>query len=320
LTLPFWIQSAFFEPPGERITDMAVLSLCLLGLVNSALYVFLRVSRDNSLLCSGKSHCLNDPDWYAFNSTELAIASQINKPVDPEQNLPGPPVPNKDSYRGSGITYALSSAKYQPPQTMQTPNVPMSTTGKKMPFQHMDRRSSIPSQYRRRTNYSIFPTRFSSRQPREIIRNSSLTTDDAEDILRPPKPSFGRHRRFSSDISAATVQIGLRISNIAMPVPMQKGLNESTHSLGLASPTHLTRLSALSSHPMSSSTSVETPAPLFVGKRETEKTPLWSKEEQAEVNQHQEDTSKLTSPKKQWPLPERLSLLPKKTYKQGPWI
>lgn len=304
---------------------MATLALSLFGLVNAVLYVILRIRRDNTLLCSGKSRCAIGNHWREVGSSELALARQITKPIDLERNNSAIQVPDPAKEEKDDV--------YKPPSALVTwnrfresrasnANEALTASGGRSRLESLERHFPFPRQYRNGPRYSVFPRR-SSQPPRPPMHNSH-TAEDNESLLRPPQPAFSQHRRDSSEISAATVQIGLRLSNVAMPVAMQQEVDASVQSLSLNSPVNQVRSSALASQSTPSLTELNKsqvlpPPPLMVPKRDKGVSPL-RYSERAGNEEPQRETVLTTSERKAWPLPDRLSLLPKKTYRQGSWI
>jgi hypothetical protein len=92
-------------------------------------------------------------------------------------------------------------------------------------------------------SYSIFPPTDSVLQ---VGRSGLSVNDSVGDVLLPPRPTFLRHRRFSSEVSAATVQIGLQLSDVVMPVAFYQGPSSSTLSLPLVSPVQQAGISQIS--------------------------------------------------------------------------
>ncbi|KAL9623306.1 MAG: hypothetical protein Q9160_002413 [Pyrenula sp. 1 TL-2023] len=85
---------------------------------------------------------------------------------------------------------------------------------------------SLPSSSRKRSNYSLYPAQDSDRS-----RSPTSVYADDDGPLAPPRPSFFRkHRRDSSELSTATVQIGLRLSHSALTA-VGHGGRDSVHRI-----------------------------------------------------------------------------------------
>ncbi|EEH16846.2 hypothetical protein PABG_06933 [Paracoccidioides brasiliensis Pb03] len=208
LVLPFWVQDTFWRIANNSSTLMGSVALNSFGIVYAFIYLLLRANGGNMMIGPGTKawmkHSLKRVD-----STELALEAQITTPIVTED--PKRPYFEKEVYFPPDNDRLEETGPMKPQPTLNQVPAP----------RHRARHSRKPS------NYSLFPARDSSRQTRRFILNFNTSR---EDILAPPRPSYARHRRFSSDISAATVQIGLRLSNIAMPGPMQHQ-NSSTMTL-----------------------------------------------------------------------------------------
>lgn len=85
---------------------------------------------------------------------------------------------------------------------------------------------SLAPSSRKRSNYSLYPAQGSDRS-----RSPTSVYADDDGPLAPPRPSFfRRHRRDSSELSTATVQIGLRLSHSALTAVGHSG-RDSVHRI-----------------------------------------------------------------------------------------
>ncbi|EAS37297.3 uncharacterized protein CIMG_02651 [Coccidioides immitis RS] len=361
-TLPFWIQATTSHATNAAAMIMSI-AINLFGIVNGVLFLLLRATGQNLITRSANPVWFMKPPRRYTDSTEMAVAQQMIMPVGLERN-------NSIVKRGD-----FSSGRFGQRREPEQPD-----RGR--------RRNSIPE--------AVFPDGRSSMerltagiQSRESFLSLSTTsrdrssglssivpmTDIDDFILLPPQPYFS-HRRRSSDISAATVQIGLCLSSIPVPLPAQQAHNSSkvTH-IPVDPPETLTSArfsgpkktstdgssasldSSLPIHPLqvnppSLKWSLEdVSAPTYTTNERSDSTldppPLALESVPNRASQRLTDLrasyetnssrSKLqgglpSNPKSSqavprrgrndsaWPLPERFSLLPDKTYSQIPWI
>ncbi|PGH10751.1 hypothetical protein AJ80_07401 [Polytolypa hystricis UAMH7299] len=203
--MPFWLNAGFSRHPTSDVLQlMGSIALNLFGLVYAFVYLLLRAKGVNMMIGPGMSNWVARP-WRRLDPTAVAMAEQINKPIVPNQkgfnSLDDGRVQDFDIPR-DGRRDSLSWMDEKTPTTGQSSlGLTRSPT-------------ALSSSARKRSNYSIFPVRASSRNTRRFV----LNLNDSHEGLMPPRPVVTRHKRFSSNISAATVQIGLRLSNIAMPL------------------------------------------------------------------------------------------------------
>ncbi|OJD20685.1 hypothetical protein ACJ73_07979 [Blastomyces percursus] len=216
LVLPFWIQATFLRGVSNFSLLMGSIALNLFGIVYAFIYL---------LFCANGSNIMIGPvtsTWSKelskrHDSAERALIRETNAPITSENR--------RESYVEKKNFLSGDEDNLEEARLLKT-NSPKPT-----PFNPISTPHPLVLHSRKPSSYSLFPTNVSSRNPRRFILNSN---NSREDMLAPPRPSYARHRRFSSDVSAATVQIGLRLSNIALPAHIQNR-NSSTTSLGLFS-------------------------------------------------------------------------------------
>ncbi|EGC48351.1 conserved hypothetical protein [Histoplasma capsulatum var. duboisii H88] len=215
LVLPFWVQGAFLQRASSSSLVMGSIALNLFGVVYAFIYLLLRANGRNMMIGPGDSAWSKDLS-NGFGSTELALATQVNQPIVAEKW--------HESYLEK--TNHLSSDE----DDLKDEQRPKTRSLKRLPFNPISIPHPPALHSRKPSSYSLFPTRDSPRITKPSVLNFH---DSRDDMLAPPRPSYIRHRRFSSEVSAATVQIGLRLSNIAMPAHFQSH-NSSTISLGIS--------------------------------------------------------------------------------------
>lgn len=192
------------------------------------MHLLLRSNADNMAIRPVNAPWGKQRSWRLFGSTDLDtnMAQHITTPIGLERNNSlARLTSNEKNEDGSdleagqrSIAQSDSSDRAEGckvfPAFSQFPNAPISS-------RHT----------RKMSNYSLFPP--ASGRSKGIIPRLS-DWKDHDSALLPPRPAFSRrHTRFSSDISSATVQIGLRLSNVA--TPSLQGANASTSNLTIPS-------------------------------------------------------------------------------------
>ncbi|OAT12335.1 hypothetical protein BDBG_07694 [Blastomyces gilchristii SLH14081] len=213
LVLPFWIQATFLRGVSNFSLLMGSIALNLFGIVYAFIYLLFCANGRNIMIGPVASTWLKKRSK-RHDSTERALIPEINQPIICENR--------RESYLEKKDFLAGDEDDLEEPRFLKTKNP------KPAPFNPISTPHPLVLHSGKPSGYSFFPTKASSRNTRRFVLNSD---DSHEDILAPPRPSYARHRRFSSDVSAATVQIGLRLSNIALPAHIQNH-NSSTTSLG----------------------------------------------------------------------------------------
>ncbi|PGH14389.1 hypothetical protein AJ79_03031 [Helicocarpus griseus UAMH5409] len=219
--LPFWVQGTFWRIPSNAAMLMGSVALNLFGIVYAFIYLSLRANGGNMMIGPGAS-AWEKASMKRLDSTGLAVAAQIAKPIITDEQ--------------KGLYYEKEDCLLADDSELEEERLMKEKSSKLEALNQAPIEQEPTSHSRKPSNYSLFPTRDSSRHTRRFILNFN---NNHEDALVPPRPSYARHRRYSSDISAATVQIGLRLSNVAMPGAMQSH-NSSTMSLPM-SPIHPVR-------------------------------------------------------------------------------
>lgn len=201
------------KPSGHR-SQMAAIALNLFGLVNGFLHLLLRSNADLLAIRPLQAPWAKKRALRLFGSSDLDIGTHIATPVALEHSgslhrLVGSSDEKRDiESRGRlfspGSQFTPREKSPRVPKTL--PPSPLRQLPTSVPFRHS----------RKKSNYSLFPA---PKSESKRVASSVYGDNDQEVVLRPPRPLFfRRHRRDSSEISSATVQIGLRLSNLAMPL------------------------------------------------------------------------------------------------------
>ncbi|KAL7625018.1 hypothetical protein AAE478_004232 [Parahypoxylon ruwenzoriense] len=265
LIAPFFIYLTISDPmddnggPGLTLSMIATVVANVTGLTTGGLYLFLR-SNTIATISPKNKHAeyerqklkhqirVRGANDISFNGHILQPVSgpQYFSKTESQESLMG----DKSYFaeRGEGVfrvdpndpnplrSNAVFDAIYIPraPEPAQISATPLNTHSRK------------PS-----ASYNLFPSKNQSNttsdallQPTAYIPNpqpnpapTSTPFRDVNDTLKPPptvRSSWNRHRRESSLASSATVQIGLRLSNIADIGPISKVTTEigRVHTLG----------------------------------------------------------------------------------------
>ncbi|KKA19947.1 hypothetical protein T310_6061 [Rasamsonia emersonii CBS 393.64] len=195
--IPLWGQVTFSR--RSQVTFMmATIALNVFGIVNSFFHLLLRSNADSMAIRPPATSWQGNRKWKFFGSNALDIGHHITSPVAlPDDSAT---VSRSSSKRDKSDVEAAGQSK--PDANKSLPPPPLLT---------------VPKHYQKRSQYSVFPTKESTRQLLRPLHPPSSIYEDDENLLRPPEAPFASHQRHSSGVSMATVQIGLRLSNVSIP-------------------------------------------------------------------------------------------------------
>jgi hypothetical protein len=175
---------------------MATVALNTTGIIMSFLHLILR-SHGDSMIIRAPDSWQGHRRWKLFSSRSMNVGYQIAEPVV--------------MYSDAGQS---QKALHGTPQRSDTVN--KANPHKSLPPPPILKIPGYGGHGRKKSQYSIFPTKESTRQ----LLHARPSIYEDEDLLIPPRPLFSfQHQRNSSDVTHATVQIGLRLSNIDPPPP-----------------------------------------------------------------------------------------------------
>ena len=170
------------------------------------LHLLLRTNADVTVIGPVKAWVRSQ--WKFFSSSDVDMGAQMKMPVAMEGSLNTPRLTQgaSEKYRELLSPVTLTQRlDTRSPRTAHSDS-PLPVPPKPMLSGGLTRNESI--------NYSAFPA--NNPQPQRSPINPSLEAD--ADVLLPPQPLFSRrHQRDSSNISSATVRIGLRLSHGILP-------------------------------------------------------------------------------------------------------
>ncbi|KAI0157672.1 hypothetical protein GGR57DRAFT_52183 [Xylariaceae sp. FL1272] len=243
LMLPFFAYITFANPfknggnTGLTLSEISSIVTNVTGLLNGGLYLFLRSGIISTIVPRDTSGGYDYQDFkdqiMMQGSNGADLNDQINKPVYVAQN-PYELANAEESGRfGQDSTYNMSPLKSS--AVLDQRSIMRSQEATQIP---------TPKNHVRKPSYGLFPTRSQGLaisgiqlQPTTYSPNTA-DYNNFDDTLKPPPPislSASRHRRDSSMVSSATVQIGLRFSNVDDIPPISNTYvpaAERTHALG----------------------------------------------------------------------------------------
>lgn len=231
--IPFFFNltfgSATQTEPGNTLAMMVMVVVNLSGILNGALYLFLR--RGSLATISPRGHRFVD-----LNDQVYKIQARSPIQVDFSDHLKQP-VPGFDNAKWMQSSESLNSMRKAP---IAAPDVPPKTYSAPpvqdpQPAATAVTRSLAPDSYYapprspdmaeqlRPVAYSAFPAnRVESTQSFGLLPSTTYNPNQGQPAVSPVTPGFGflappgmGHRRSRSSLaSSATVRIGLRISNV----------------------------------------------------------------------------------------------------------
>lgn len=281
LIVPFFIYLTFDElrdgegTAGVTLSMIATVVANVSGLCNGGLHLFLR---SNTISTIGPKDKLAEYERQQFKHKITRVdtldndddyASHVMQPVKGARSL------RRTESEESLIAYAAEARMDSPtPRGQSTftfgqdhPNpLKGNTVFPLSPVPRPPEPAQLPPQYSRvitrRPSYSLFPSNNATNAPPTTLLPSTTYSPNPEknfcadceceepmEVLKPPTQPFSRHRRDSSMASTATVQIGLRFSNVDDMPPMARTridmAQSHVHTLNYSGPVGPTPLAAL---------------------------------------------------------------------------
>ena len=183
---------------------IADIVITLSGLLHAVLHVILRGNSDRLAIRARQTPWTKKRKIRLFGPNALSMGTFISTPLLAESSF------EKNSQfrfeNGLGLTYA--TPRLQSPQVESAPEIAEASSTSE-PQTVAEPQAVARKRSRSRSNYSIFPTRASTRP--EL---PSWAIDNAINEIQAPEPLFSRrHQREMSMQSGETVEIGLRISH-----------------------------------------------------------------------------------------------------------
>lgn len=216
LILPYYVQIFIMKPAvvASKIAEIAANTTAIIAGLLRVAYLYkaewVLIGPWRSSLVK-KSSCRKKRELEIYDSPELDLYHQMTSPVP---------------LQGEGSKSLMKDLKKNQPQSSATgPSPPAEKSKQPAGTQFHAARAAVPapppaivltsSPFQRHANYSIFPTRASA-----MTRESCSTTfSQGDDVLEVPQPLFAfGHKRDLSGQTSATVEIGLRLSNMSQAV------------------------------------------------------------------------------------------------------
>ncbi|KAI0442646.1 hypothetical protein F4803DRAFT_355131 [Xylaria telfairii] len=260
LMIPFFGYLSFgnpFENGGDTGLTLSMVSTVVAnvtGLMTGGLYLFLRSSTLSSIAPKNKLDAyetqrikyqirLPTPSDTDFNShiVKPVTVSQWLRDAQPQEKQLIPEYMNHMEPRDNTTFRSADDSNSLGPSAVfrQSSVPPRSPNGTQIS-------SSTTLVHKPSSSYGLFPNQIAGNRASKILLPSTTYSPNAREILSndccnvllpPPsvRPQGSRHRRDSSMASSATVQIGLRLSNVedVRPITVSTiGGVERTHELG----------------------------------------------------------------------------------------
>lgn len=249
--IPFFFVLAFADQsaPGNGAQTLTLsmvgsVAACVSGLMTGGLYLFLKSNTLSTIGPKNKAgeyerqrmkHTIRraasgDPNYTNHMMQPVAAPGNLRR-MDSESSLISKEKEDEAALDASRSPTASSRYDSEQPNPLRSNAVYPSTT---IPRAPEPAQISSGIGHMRKRSYSLFPNNGPSTKSSvtllpstTYLPNANPRTRDAQaalDALKPPPSmrnlAMGRHRRDSSMISSATVQIGLRLSSVDdMPMP-----------------------------------------------------------------------------------------------------
>lgn len=258
--LPFWAR-VVLRASTNTAARIATAALNIFGLLSGLLYLILRSNSSNMAFGPNAASWGRKQEWRLFGSPDLDIGKHITNPVGSERSgtldelvlaskqksdfgahtitsralsdaaapqgkhsglasLPSYRTPSKStiskpalssppSYRAPPIPDANDPLLVSPPTFQIPPQMP---------------RSESPSPSFNQAKYTLFPQRSASIP---LIEIDHVDTVKTKPVIPPAPLFFNHHKRDISDVTSATVQIGMRLSTVAVKPEVEEGINRA---------------------------------------------------------------------------------------------
>ncbi|KAI1761312.1 hypothetical protein GGR53DRAFT_36581 [Hypoxylon sp. FL1150] len=261
LIVPFFISLTFsstIHDNGEPRLTLSMISTVVAnvtGLTTGGLHLFLRSNTIGTIAPKDK---MAEYERQQEKSQKVSKGMDFNDHI--MQPVPGPQsFPEFESQEslvdekgdlelGNSLRSSLrdpnplgSNAVYDAPDLPQAPE-PAHIAFAISPNTHSRKPSAsytlFPSKNQTNTaSVALLPSTAYNPNPQSNLSATNFPFNNAlNDTLKPPETAWGRHRRDSSMVSSATVQIGLRLSNIADIGPLRKPSSDSERVYDLDCP------------------------------------------------------------------------------------
>ncbi len=224
--LPFFVSEV--RRANSNVTPkMAGIVLNLFGLVMGFLHLLLRSNADVTAIRPLTATWAQTRRWRFFGSSDLDMGAQMKTPVAMERSL--------STHRMTRSQNEKYRQLFSPDIQQPTSDIRSVRSANSVPEPPVPPKSALQAGLARKKsiNYSVFP----ANNPHAKKPSANALCEGEDDVvLLPPQPLFiRRHQRESSNISSATVQIGLRLSHGILP-PGTEMVDASAVHLPIQSP------------------------------------------------------------------------------------
>lgn len=258
--LPFW-TFVVRRKSIETSARVATIALNIFGLLTGLLYLILRSNSHNMAFRPNGASWEQKQDWRLFGSPDLDIGNHIINPVGPERKgtLHGLVLPSKEkgdfeahtnrsrspgdpafakekrsvlasppSYRTPSKSTISKPSLSSPPSYRAPPihsaNDPLLISPPTFQIPPQTFRSDSPFQSFNHANYALFPYR-----PKSIplIAIDDVDPQSSKPVTPPAPLFFNHHKRDISNVTSATVQIGMSVSTVGMESALEERINRS---------------------------------------------------------------------------------------------
>lgn len=219
MIIPYYTQLIMLGD-AIRVSKVAEVALNITGIVPAILRVLLRSNANWTMIQAAENYGRKKSQSKA-RVTDLDIYDHITSPVSVHTWDTQTLLNDREKKAVKSFEPATPAAVVGPQSSqMKQANGLQSPPPSAVPITPPTQIEPMQHENPNRTNYSIFPTHAS-----QMVRQSVSTTfSQGDDDIEPPRPLFAcSHKRDYSDQSSATVQIGMRLSNL----PHSSGLVES---------------------------------------------------------------------------------------------
>lgn len=242
--------------PGLTLSMISTVVANVTGLMTGGLHLFLRSNTIGTIAPKDKlaEYERQQAKYQKGSSKGMDFNGHMLQPVSGPESFPKsesrenlmdekddvelgnspPPTPRDPNPLRSNAVYDAPDLPQAPEPAQVAFAISPNTHGRKPSASY----TLFPSKNQTNTaSVALLPSTAYNPNPQSNLTATNFPfNNDYSDTLRPPQTAWGRHRRDSSMASSATVQIGLRLSNIADIGPMRKPSSDSERVYDLDCP------------------------------------------------------------------------------------
>lgn len=260
--LPYWVR-AIAQKSTNGAAATATIALNIYGLLSSLLYLILKSNAKNITFRPAGGSWDQSQEWRFFGSPRLDLGRHMTHPVgahhsnnfsqfafsikekgditsqttisrvssrgtrksrrNPSGSPPGYRTPASTHKSSISKPVPASPPAYRTPPLLNSSDPLLQTTPELPQLATPVFRSDSGYQSSNKSNYGLFPPR------KDSLRKGSRTREIPRKPVSTRVPLFfNAHKRDTSDVSGAMVQIGMRLSGLPMEADPRDGLRRST--------------------------------------------------------------------------------------------